>query len=266
MHEEGIEYPGLAGFRVITTDADGLVQVRIVGDPAPEVDAAAVEARWSELCAANPRLHDGRMLSVVSISHDPQSRAGCGLTTVVARVGSYKALAVEAPGAGSVETGTDQLSVTAIVMGRDAAGRPHVLMGQRGTGTRLYGGMWELGPSGGVDAPEQGVDLLTDDEVVRVVRQEIGEELGASVRVGVEGLRAITHDPLARSYDLCFVCWATGAVRSGMFTPETAGEPWEYPRAAWVPCDQLSAFERLHAGQIIGPTRALLRFMRWVEP
>jgi hypothetical protein len=79
----------------------------------------------------NPRLYDGDILSVVRM--DPGREILC-------RRGRYRHLTVEP----EIETGTDQLSVTAVVLSRDNRGDDTVLLGRRGRETRIYAacGSW----------------------------------------------------------------------------------------------------------------------------
>lgn len=255
---ELIRYRGVEGAGVLTLDPDARLLVEVVERPGPAVDESAVASRWAALRAGNPRYFDGPVLSVLSIGRDERPDRGAW-TRIACRRGRYSHLAAQNPGAGFVETYTDQLSVTAVVTGRDAAGREHVLLGRRGESTRIYGGMWELGPSGGVDAPAAGVSTLEEHELAKQVRSEVEEELGGSVRVDVGETPCMTYDAVARSWDVVARCRAIGPVRAGA----AAAGNWEYGRSEWVPVDAVGAFDALHAGSIIAPTRALLRFFRW---
>lgn len=245
---EGREYPGLAGFTVYPVSGDE-VCIRIADGDGSGMSSEA-ESRWRDLCAANPRLYDGPILAVTGAHY-----TATFTLEIDTRRSSYRRLAVQ----NEVETGTDQLSVTAIVCGRDAEDRPHVLLGRRGRSTRIYGGMWELGPSGGITPPPPGVVEIDAEAVDRQVREEIAEEMGGGLRVRVEALTALTYDPIARSLDLVVDCTALGTVTGG-----AAGVGnWEYHGALWVAVDEIATFDREHGAAIIGPTRALFRYYGW---
>lgn len=202
------------------------------------------------MSAANPRLFDGPILSVVGFRQE-------GLTLcAVAERRSYKHLAVQ----NQVDTGTEQLSVTAVVAGVDAAGTRHILLGRRGEGTRIYGGMWELGPSGGVDPPQPGVHAVDDGEFRKQVHAEVEEEMGGGLSVRIEGTVAVVYDPVARSYDIVVRCSAVGLVASAAAGADT----WEYRGSRWLRESEVAAFDREHAEGIIGTTRALFRCLGWV--
>ena len=245
-----IGYPGIEGVGVWRWPAESEVRVRIVeGEPdlGPE-QHKAIEASWSAKQAANPRLYDGDILSVVRM--DPGREILC-------RRGRYKHLTVEP----EIETGIDQLSVTAVVMGRDDRGDDTVLLGRRGRETRIYGGMWELGPSGGVDPPLPLRPSLGETELEDCVLREVAEELGGRVAVRPRRTCAVTHDPLARSYDLVMVCVCDEHTHH---PPVDDILDWEYDSVRWVRTQDLRGFESSNAGGIIGPTRALFRFFGWV--
>lgn len=247
-----VEYPGLSGFKVFPLRGDEGLRVLIVDEGGPAFDAAAVETRWRAMCHQNPRLFDGPILSVRAIASRDSMRE------VSARRSSYKLLAVQ----NEVQTGTDQLSVTAVVHGSDASGRPHVLLGRRGAGTRIYGGRWELGPSGGIDPPAPGADTLDTEAVHRQVHEEVREEMGGDLNVRTDALVAMTYDPIARSYDFVIRCTALVPVTAAA----TGTKTWEYHGALWLPIDECPVFDREHAAEIIGPTRALFRHFGWVAP
>jgi len=59
------------------------------------------------------------------------------------------------------------------------------------------------------------------------------------------------------------------AVGDGADVGAVAGAPvggmaWEYDRVRWVPLAEVAAFDARHAGEIIAPSRALLRWFGWV--
>ncbi len=233
--------------------ASPTLTIKIEPRPAPLHEAQAAARLWNAMRRENPRLFDGHILSVCEIV--PSSGA---IRSVVVRPGSYAALAVQNPQiAGHVETGTDQLSVTAVVLARDESGRERVLLGRRGAGTRIYPSMWELGPSGGIDPPPPGAREVTREVIESQVHAEIREEIDGAFRVRIESVPAMTYDPVARSYDLVAICRADSDAR------RLGASNWEYEDAAWVPVADVQRFDRENAGSIIAPTRALFRALGW---
>jgi hypothetical protein len=236
-------WPDLEGVGIWRSPAGSPLQVRIVEEPAPSVDDAAIESRWRVMCAANPRLHDGPILSVVRLEGDG----------IVCRRDTYRRLAVQP----EVLTGVEQLSVTGVVLGRDENGRDAVLLGRRGRQTRIYGGMWELGPSGGIDPPLPEREELGVDQLLVQLHQELREEIGSAWPVeGVE-VFALCHDAVAHSYDIVMRCMSLAPL------PLVESDNWEYERLRWVALESLADFDREHAAEIIAPTRAIFRVMGW---
>jgi 8-oxo-dGTP pyrophosphatase MutT (NUDIX family) len=217
-----------------------------------QVDLAAAGTVWERMRAENPRLFDGPILSVERIEPGRE---------IVCRPSSYRMLAVQPPTAGGVETGVEQLSVTGAVLGRNEGKQECVLLGRRGRRTRIYGGMWELAPSGGIDPPRGRVSLCEADLIAQL-QTELREETGLDAALRVLGVWAVCHDLVAHSYDVVFVCrvpiaWTTAGL-------EIKPEAWEYEAVRWVPLARLKQFDQENAAEIIPPTRALFRFFGWV--
>ncbi|MFN0130939.1 MAG: hypothetical protein ACKVW3_00150 [Phycisphaerales bacterium] len=226
--------------------------------------AAAIRREWDRLRALNPRLFDAPILSAVSFTPG----------AIRARTSTYQRLVVQPV----VETGTEQLSVTAVVIARDGP-TPRVLLGRRGKLTRIYQEQWELGPSGGIDPPMPlPATPLTPmpmrlgwAEVCAQVRREAAEELGngsessaAANWVVPRRTWGVCRDFVARSADIVVECdWTGPAVGDGS-APVPAGpsDQWEYERTAWLSRDEMPAFVR--ANRVIEPTRALLAAMGWL--
>lgn len=245
-----VAYDGIEGVGVWRWPPDAEIRVRIV-EVEPELSTdqcASIDSEWLRRQAANPRLYDGDILSVVRM--DPGREILC-------RRGRYKHLTVEP----EIETGTDQLSVTAVVVGRDRQGHDTVLLGRRGRETRIYGGMWELGPSGGVDPPPPLRASLGEADLVEAMVREIAEELGGRVAVQPRRTCAVTHDSLARSYDLVMLCVCDEPTQH---LPADDMLDWEYESVRWVRTQDLRKFDQANHRAIIGPTRALFRFFGWV--
>lgn len=202
------------------------------------------QAEWTRLCAANPRLHDSPILSVIEASAD------AGL--IRARRDSYRTLAVRH----RVDTGAVLLAVTAVLTARDGYRREHVFLGRRGEGTGVYPGLWEFGPSGGVAPPRDDRSTLSHDDLLAQLRAEIAEETGLSPNVTDARAVALLHDDAAFSVDVVFL------LRLGEPVEALAAAPtWEYPEARWVPVDAVAAF--FAANRVIPPARALAAFLGW---
>ncbi|MFO0832455.1 MAG: hypothetical protein U0637_11540 [Phycisphaerales bacterium] len=223
------------------------VEISRAGAPAR---SQAVEDAWSKLVAGNPRLFDGPLLSVLSLG--PAS-AEHPTNEVTVRRDRFSRLAVQ-PG---VRTGVRILSVTGVLMSTDGAGKRHVLLGRRGSGTRIYDGMWELGPSGGLQEPPPAVAALDEGAVFSHLADEVSEEVGLHIEQG----RAVcvVRDHFAMSDDLVFVC-EVGPLERVRAAPAN----WEYSETAWVAVDEVPAFERAHGAEVIAPTRGIFRAFGWV--
>lgn len=230
------------------------LHVRIAHAPEEEVDEAAVERRWEQMCRHNPRLFDAPILSVV--------RMDAGREIVCER-SSYKLLAVQ----DEVSTNVEQLSVTGVIVGQmkgtgvgGLATTDYLLLGRRGARTRIYGGMWELAPSGGIDAPEARSTLCQGD-LIEQLQREFEEETGSHAKLSGVRVAAVCLDVVAHSYDVVFACeMPLDDVAVGL---DVNPERWEYAGLRWVPVGRLREFDRENAAEIITPTRAMMRFFGW---
>ena len=223
------------------------LHIRISRERAPE-PSPAVAARWEQLRRENPRHYDGALLSVVTF--DPEH------AEILCRRDRYQRLAVQP----QVPTGVHQLSVTGILTATDGGGRGHVLLGRRGLQTRIFGGMWEIGPSGGVAAPAANIESLTNDDLVRHLADEVAEEVG----LGLPGGKpvALVRDEEAFSDDVAIACDLGSLEDVG---PGTMGANWEYSEILWLPVDAVPQFDAAHEKEIIGATRALFRVLGWID-
>jgi hypothetical protein len=212
----------------------------------PEVSPAA-EARWRELCAENPKHFDGAILSVVTF--DPEANE------VMCRRDRYSRLAVQP----QVPTGVQQLAVTAVLTARDQSGRKHVLLGRRSRHTRIFGNLWEVGPSGGVPPPPASLDALPPDALLHHLADEVAEEVGLELHGG--NAVAYIRDHTAFSDDVCIECDLGPLEALGASAPAN----WEYTEVLWLPVDTVAVFEEANAGEIIAATRALFRVLGWVR-
>jgi 8-oxo-dGTP pyrophosphatase MutT (NUDIX family) len=225
----------------------------IISRAAPPANSGAVDAAWAKLIARNPRYFDGPLLSVVSLGPASTEQPS---NEIFVRRDRFSRLAVQ-PG---VMTGVRILSVTAVLVARDAGGAEHVLLGRRGTGTRIYAGMWELGPSGGLHDPPAAVESLDQAAVFSHLADEIAEEVGLHVDHGTPV--CVARDHFAMSDDIVFTC-EVGPLEDARGKASAAN--WEYSEVTWLPVAEAARFDEEHARDIIAPTRALFRMLGWLE-
>jgi 8-oxo-dGTP pyrophosphatase MutT (NUDIX family) len=110
-------------------------------------------------------------------------------------------------------------------------------MGLRGAQTRMYGGLWEFAPAGGVDVPAPGVSL--DDALLEaVMRQELEEEVGLDGRL-LESItpRLVAFNREACSYDIALFAEIKDGIDA--LRDHAAHRTWEYERVEWVPIEHL---------------------------
>lgn len=230
-------------------------------DP-PDADipggSAAVEACWARICAANPRLHDGLILGVRRF----EAAAG----RLVCEPESYKRFAVSA----EMPLGVEAVGVSGLITraGRTADDDPEVLLACRGAGVRIYAGLWESAPRGGMSPPDafrdaSGPRELTLADFERALADEANEELGgpSGVRVPMPALSplAIVRDAGARSLDVVLAGHLSGRIAGAW--QDTAGTNWEYGRAEWVSVRELRTRSDL---DLSPPCAALMRTMGWI--
>ncbi len=211
-------------------------------EPSPEIEKATAEA-WSALHHANQRLFNGPILAVLEA--DPAR------TLIRVRRDEFRRLAVQP----EVPTGVIQLGVTAVLTARSRAGRPLALLGRRHASTRVFGGMWELGPGGGVEPPIDNRPLDTDhlrQTLLEEIRQELGPDEAQAARHTAAPV-GLLRDPIGHSLDIVF--------RVSLSAPPPTETPapasWEYDELRWIPTDDPDAPARL--GPVAPPTQTLWR-------
>ncbi|MDX2145888.1 MAG: hypothetical protein SFZ23_00060 [Planctomycetota bacterium] len=227
---------------------DSSVEIDIaIHAPAPlEADLArAIEARWQRLLPSNPRLFAGPILSITSF--DASGRIRCARET-------YKALAVQP----EVATGAELLAVIGLITMRDAANRTHLLLGQRGPQVRIYPGLWEVAPAGGINPPPPGVDRLGIVGVLAQLEEELEEEIGA--RWALKNPRAVAavRNPHAHSLDIVI----RAEVEPPGTIPASAGSEWEYAQVSWMPMADVWRACDERPETLVPQTLAVLRAMR----
>lgn len=207
---------------------------------------------WQAWRVRQPREYDG---DIVGVEHvDASSRV------IAARREKYRFLAVGKQAGVNVRL----LAVTGIVTAIDQDGDECVLLGRRSGETRIYGGLWEFGPSGGVKCPATGVTRLDERALVGALKDEGLEELGISLEMHTARPIAVVGDDEAASEDVIVRVELASPVDSRAAICSIGPEAgWEYVSTAWVPVMRLGGWITRHAGAMIPPSVALARWMGW---
>lgn len=250
--------PDIPGVAVLPIP-DNAPRLRITLDaPArrlgPEI-RRRIDQRWSEHAARNPRLFDGPILSCAEA--DPEH------AILRCRRASYRELICRP----EIDTGVMQVSVTGVVLAATRGGT-RLLLARRGPGTRIYPGMWELAPSGGLDPPTPVASddprEHTGDDAWRQLVSEAREELGLPIPGDQPRRpRCLAIDTIAHSIDIVFTITLDGPSAAAAIEARHE-QNWEYTQTAWIDTAALPEFDAASASGIIPPTRALLRFFGWV--
>jgi hypothetical protein len=223
----------------------GSVRVRIAREVHSEHARADDERReWERRCVENPALFDGPILSVVSIDE--------AAAEVLARRETYRRLVVQP----RVPTGVRLLAVTGLFIAHDDDQHPHILFGKRAASTRIYPGMWEVGPSGGVGVPPATIDTLLPEHLTAHLADEAAEEVGLDLAHAVPV--AVLRDDLARSDDIVL---RADLGRLADVAPRTTCASWEYTSVRWIARRDIPAFLHAEGDRVIPPTRALLEHL-----
>jgi hypothetical protein len=232
---------------IIAWPVRGELTVRISSEPAPAPTAPVLE-QWAKLIRDNPRHYNGPLLSVVTLDLDRGE--------LLCRRDNYQRLAVQP----TVPTGVHQLAVTGILTATDGGGRQYALLGRRSHETRIHGGMWELGPSGGVVPPPPNLNTMTTADLIRHLADEVAEEVGLDLPPG--HVVALVRELAAFSDDIAIAC-DLGSLEA--VSPRTSAANWEYTEVLWLPLDAVRQFDQANEGEIIGATRALFRVLGWID-
>lgn len=234
-HGHSTLHPQPAGLRVV-----------ISREP-PPAPTPEIEREWDKLVAQNPRLYNGPQLSVITVDFDRAE--------FLCRRDTFQRLCVQP----RIRTGARLLAVCGVLTARDSAGREHVLLGRRGERTRVYPGMWETVPAGGVSPPAITIDTLDEAHLRQNLLEEMQEELGTTFEVGRPV--ALVRDHVAFSEDITFLIDAGSMPQAAA---KLGAANWEYPDTRWVALDEITEFDRANSGQIITPSRALFRVLGWI--
>ena len=196
-----------------------------------------VESHWRTMCAASPRLHDGRIVRVLA----------CEPPTLRVALDTYKRFAVGA----TVPTGVLALGISGVVT-RHRNGRDEILLGRRSRETRIYGDLWETAPRGGVDASPTATELTLSD-IIRQFHEELHEETGI-VATATPRPIAVVLDEFARTYDVVLRIEVPAST-------EAAPREWEYTQTAWT-----SLTEARTTSTLSPPTRSLIDWLATLPP
>lgn len=236
---------------LLPVDDERLSSMRIVisDDPPPAV-TDDVAGRWAQARAANPRLFDGPVLSLID-EHDG---------ALLARRDSYQRLTVQCMEPALVEPRVWQLSLTGVLVARDERGIEHTLLGRRSHETRVYGGLWEFAPGGGIDAPEPGAASLSGADIFDHLLLELREEVGLPAD-GIEMDRArvigLTPDPAVGSVDIVIRLDLPHALESCCGVGPGGEHRWEYERVEWVGLSSLRVFAQDR--ELIPPASSIVK-------
>ena len=212
--------------------------IRIDQSATPSLDTEQeqlVQGAWEALRTQNPKYFNSPMLSFESASP--------GNGNIIASVRPYMHHAVR----DTIDLGISLLAVTAVVLVGD-----RVLIGKRSVHSHRYGGLWELGPSGGIDVPEH-TGLIDRNGLLNEAVREVEEEAGFVPSVIRHDIVALIHDHQVGSTDL--------AVVMQIEPPETLSINWEYEDTRWLPLNELVAMCDEEPDKLIPTTIALARFL-----
>ena len=212
----------------------------------------SVDYAWNRLRQESPRLYDGPVL-LADIGEPGIDRLDC-------RRGRYRHLAVAA----AIFPHLRAVGVQGVVIARDADRDEYVLLGRRGSETRIYQGLWENAPSGTVEpAPGTGTSIESSD-FTRALFNEGLEETG--VHLGDAEVRwiALLDDSCAQSIDVVLRLDLRASIDPGRTVCRAAdANAWEYADTAWVPISRLKDWVGRSGRAISPPTLALFAHLGW---
>jgi len=215
--------------------------IKIDRTPKNHPQADAIESAWQGLCAQNPRYFNGQILAFDS--YNPATGV------IRASVEQYKNHAVR----DTVDVGISLLAVTAILCAPDNVQNTGVyLLGKRSPELHRYGGLWEFGPSGGVDVPRIR-NTLNIKHITAEVAREIREEIGVRISSRPHAARTIIHDEAVGSTDI--------AIPIVLDQVPSLKTNWEYSETRWITLDKLYQWAQSSPDELIPTTVELARFL-----
>ena len=204
-----------------------------------------IDRIWDQMCFENPKYFNGPILSFTSFHPDTG--------VILARVEQYKHHAVYNSDHSDShrDLNVSLFAVTACIQHADGD-VPRFLIGRRSMNSHCYGGLWEFGPSGGVQPPEDR-DTIATHELIHSLMLEIHEEIGIDINPTDCHPRSVVYDSHVGSVDLHFDVEL-------QYKPEL-NLNWEYDDTRWVTLDELLAWCDKKPDEIIPTTIAHARFL-----
>ncbi|MEN0019282.1 MAG: hypothetical protein AAF747_00195 [Planctomycetota bacterium] len=213
----------------------------------------AQRTEWDRRTDSNRRLFNGSILAFAGFDADTR--------VVHARRDTYQRLITQHTDADAERV--VHLSVTGVLLAKDADERVHVLLGKRSNEPAVYPGMWEFAPSGGIDPPSRALaDLDTPLDGTDVWRQldvEMQEELDLPGSPDPGRIEGIVLDHAIPSADILVVVRFARLLEDMMAAADERGN-WEYATTRWIALDDIAEFDRRENELIIPPARAVFRY------
>jgi isopentenyldiphosphate isomerase len=243
-----ITFPDIPGISILPVSAAETLSFDVrESPPIPPAAATGMETLWAQYRAENRNLFDG---PVALIYADLPARPA----RVLVR-STYKAhLCLEIEHMYS-------LGVQGVVIGRDAAARPHILLGRRSSDVRMYPGLWENAPSGHVPPPPPRLSSVDQSHFVQTLIDEGTEELGLDLAAATPRFVALLQDDAARSLDIMLRFDLPEPIDPRSLPCPTQANRWEYAESAWLAIADLGLWMTANAHAMSPPTLAL---MRWI--
>lgn len=255
-----IRYADIPGIMIhpILPESAASLRFEIVGELKPEGHvAAAIGHMWEELRRENPRLFDGPILLADGLADGLADCHALLHDRLIARRSTYRVLATAA----HVGMQVRALGVQALVTGVDDRKVEHVLMGRRGSQTRVYQGLWENAPSGTIVPPPPGEKFIDWPHFSRALMDEGLEELGLNLSASNMGWMALVDDGIAQSLDVVLSVLMHDPIdpRRSVCASDDRHR-WEYLDTAWVPRAKVMEWIEAHASAVSPATRGLVRW------
>lgn len=227
--------------RFFELDEHARVRVSAVA-PDHDFDPDAADTAWESLKLKNPRYFDAPILSY-------ESHVG---STINASVRPYRYHAVR----DISSTGVDLLSVTCLLSTTDTNGVERFMLGLRSATTHRYGGLWEFGPAGAMDAPDpvpgDGA-VLSNADLIDQARREAFEEAGFEFDPECATVSALLFDDAVGSVDII--------VRVSLNEAPAPTTNWEYGAVRWAAITELNEWARARPHTLIPPAIQIIRWL-----
>jgi len=204
-----------------------------------------VDRVWDQMREKNPRYFNGPILAFQRYEPDTG--------VITAQVEQYKLHAVynSDHSKAHIDLGVRLFAVTACIQ-RSDPDHLRFLIGRRSSNSHCYGGLWEFGPSGGVQPPKNH-DSMSPLELVMSLMKEVREETGINLDPNYITPRSIVFDGNVNSEDVHFDVILTD--------DQPIRTNWEYDDTRWVTLDELIAWCDEKPDEIIPTTIAHARFL-----